>query len=216
MTDLTSVATTLSLETEDMVALANKCLLGLPNLTVVFAGVGGQGIIHLSKEVISGLEKRFDRILSTQHRGLAKARGSVAVHMRAGKNIQTAEIFSGRVDLLIALELHEAIRHLPMLDKDSVCLFADLAIGASPRRPVDRAQLLEQMEEHLSQINAISLALPLHQEMQRRPNFTERHVALALLGTLSRLLSLPKFPAEKTKSFGFDSFAWGQNWIPCP
>lgn len=86
---------------EDAVETGISRLRVLPHLAIVFAGVGGQGIIHLSKEVISGLESRFDRIVSTQHRGLAKARGSVAVHMRAGTGVKTAEIFSGRVDLLI-------------------------------------------------------------------------------------------------------------------
>jgi len=83
--------------------------------SVLFSGVGGQGIILASKVVgraafISGLD-----VKESELHGMAQRGGSVISHVRFGKTVHSPLIPLGKADFYLALEELEGIRYRPLL-----------------------------------------------------------------------------------------------------
>jgi indolepyruvate ferredoxin oxidoreductase, beta subunit len=82
----------------------------LKQFNVVFAGVGGQGLITLGKILArAAFLENFDVKMSELH-GLSQRGGSVAVQVRFGKNIFSPLVPAQEADLILALERNEALR----------------------------------------------------------------------------------------------------------
>lgn len=78
-------------------------------LNIMLAGVGGQGLITLTKLIgklalLKGIEFR-----SSELHGLSQRGGSVNIHVRLGKKINSPLITPGDLDLALALESQEAL-----------------------------------------------------------------------------------------------------------
>jgi len=84
-------------------------------LDVVFAGVGGQGIITASDILCeAALLEGFDVAKAETH-GMAQRGGSVIVHVRIGDEVSSPLIEMGTGDVLLGFEVLEAVRALPLL-----------------------------------------------------------------------------------------------------
>lgn len=83
--------------------------------TIVLAGVGGQGTI-LAGDVLArcAVAEGFDVKLSEIH-GMAQRGGSVQTIVRFGETVHSPVIDPGTADVLVAFELIEAARALPLL-----------------------------------------------------------------------------------------------------
>ncbi|MDI6711785.1 MAG: indolepyruvate oxidoreductase subunit beta [Anaerosomatales bacterium] len=86
--------------------------------TVVLAGVGGQGTI-LAGDVLAkvAMAEGFDVRLSEVH-GMAQRGGSVVTFVRFGECVESPVADPGTADHLIAFEVIEAARQLPLLRPD--------------------------------------------------------------------------------------------------
>ncbi len=107
-------------------------------MNIIFAGVGGQGIVLASKLVATAAlyEDRFVRAAETI--GMAQRGGSVVSHVRfttdADENIASSLIPLHAADLIISFEPGEAVRALPYLKKSGVvvsALAAQIPVNAS-------------------------------------------------------------------------------------
>jgi len=95
---------------------------------VLFAGVGGQGVISIAgllarSAIASGLEARLYGSY-----GMAQRGGMVSAHLRIGERVQNARIEIGRAHLLVGLELTEAVRWAHILSSEGVLIAADVLI----------------------------------------------------------------------------------------
>jgi len=80
---------------------------------MVIVGTGGQGQITLLQIVAqAALEEGYDFKTSELH-GLSQRGGSVEVHLRFGKKINSPLILPGRADLILGLEMQETLRAIP-------------------------------------------------------------------------------------------------------
>ncbi len=82
---------------------------------LVFAGVGGQGVITASNllagaAIASGLDVRMYGSYGMSQRG-----GSVSAQLRIGERVLNARIEKGGADLVLSLDLIEAVRWAPFL-----------------------------------------------------------------------------------------------------
>jgi len=82
---------------------------------VVFAGVGGQGVITASNllaraAIASGLDVRMYGSYGMSQRG-----GSVSAQLRIGERVLNARIEKGGADLVLSLDIIEAVRWAPFL-----------------------------------------------------------------------------------------------------
>jgi thioester reductase-like protein len=86
-----------------------------PALTVLVAGVGGQGVLWAG-EVLAGAALRSGlAVTMTEVHGLSQRFGSVSCQVLLGGQPRCALRGLGAVDLVLALEAHEGLRHLPYL-----------------------------------------------------------------------------------------------------
>lgn len=101
---------------------------GTRSLSVVLAGVGGQGTL-LAADVVAlvGLAQGLDVKKSEVH-GMAQRGGSVISHVRWGERVYSPLCASGEVDVLIAFERLEALRHADLLRPGGALLVNDYRI----------------------------------------------------------------------------------------
>jgi len=84
--------------------------LKIQNFNIVIVGVGGQGLITLL-QIISeaALLESYDIKTSELH-GLSQRGGSVEVHIRFGKIVYSPIVAQGKADLILGLEMQEALK----------------------------------------------------------------------------------------------------------
>ncbi|MHA1938100.1 MAG: indolepyruvate oxidoreductase subunit beta [Candidatus Thorarchaeota archaeon] len=91
---------------------------------IMFAGVGGQGLMLLSAilgkaAVDSGLE-----VKTGEQHGLSQRQGSIYVHFRIGKPISPL-IPYGKADMVIAMEASEVLRYIEYLKEGGVVIMSN-------------------------------------------------------------------------------------------
>ncbi len=110
---------------------------------MILAGVGGQGLITLTQligqlSLLSGYEFR-----SSELHGLSQRGGSVNIHVRFGKKINSPLITPGDLDLGLALESQEALACAEYASKETELLINEyqtptLAESASTEEVMER------------------------------------------------------------------------------
>jgi len=92
---------------------------------LIINGVGGQGVITLLSLIDqAALIEGFD-VRSSELHGLSQRGGSVETHVRFGKKVYSPLIENGTVDLIISLEILEALRETSKSGKNAKFLIND-------------------------------------------------------------------------------------------
>jgi len=112
-------------------------------LNILVVGVGGQGILTLSRVLgEAAVASNLDVLVAETH-GLSQRGGSVAVHVRIGWGVEAPLIPQGEADIVLGLELLEALRAAPSLRRGGV-IVADLIL-IPPSIPGVKAPSLEDV-----------------------------------------------------------------------
>ena len=80
------------------------------NFNLIISGVGGQGLITLVSIINEAAFIDEQDVRSSELHGLAQRGGSVEVHIKFGKKVYSPMVKKGNADLIIGLELTEAVR----------------------------------------------------------------------------------------------------------
>ncbi len=113
---------------------------------VILAGVGGQGILTLAAIIdyaamLSGLQ-----IKQAEVHGMSQRGGAVQSHLRiSDKEIYSDLIPKGKADLIISLELMEALRYIPYLAEDGIIITATETVKNIPDYP-EEEQIIQQIK----------------------------------------------------------------------
>ena len=113
---------------------------------VILAGVGGQGILTLAAIIdyaamLSGLQ-----IKQAEVHGMSQRGGAVQSHLRISDNeIYSDLIPKGKADLIISLELMEALRYIPYLADDGIIITATETVKNIPDYP-EEEQIIQQIK----------------------------------------------------------------------
>ena len=128
---------------------------------ILLCGIGGQGTILASKLIATAAMKRGIEVKTAETIGMAQRGGSVFSHIRLGEDLQSPLIAPGKVDLILAFEPAEAVRHLPSLKKGgSVVVSAkpvfptSTMIGLSKYPVEEILQYLKDNVEHLTLVDS--------------------------------------------------------------
>lgn len=89
---------------------------------IYLTGVGGQGIGLLSEIVLRAVDHSGQRVKGVDTHGLAQRGGIVVSQIRLGDSVHAPLIPTGRADLAIALERHEALRAAGGALREGGCL----------------------------------------------------------------------------------------------
>jgi len=129
----------------------------MKTINFVLSGLGGQGILFMTKILaMTALNKGFN-ILGAETHGMAQRGGSVVSHLRIG-DARSSLIRAGAADFLISLDESEAYRYLPYLKKGGM-LFANTGANAFPNSKV--VEYLDQMQIKPKAMEAAKTAMEL-------------------------------------------------------
>ena len=94
-------------------------------LNVMVVGVGGQGVLMISKALALIGQKQGLEVKQSEVHGMAKRGGVVFSHVRFGQEVWSPTIARGEADALIALEWAEGLRWLEYLRPETGVFIAD-------------------------------------------------------------------------------------------
>ena len=84
---------------------------GAPELKVVVAGIGGQGVVYATKVLAQAGLLRGVPVIASENHGMSQRGGSVMSHLRIGGR-DAPLIPRGGADVLVGLDRDETIRNL--------------------------------------------------------------------------------------------------------
>jgi len=152
---------------------------------IVLAGVGGQGLLSIAMIIGRTALGQGLHVKQSEVHGMAQRGGAVHSHLRLSDRAIASDLIQpGSADLLLAMEMMEALRHLPMLANHGTVLSNTATIRNIPDYPEEEAlrhALLTHAE--VTWVDAECLA---------REAGSPRAANIVLLGALSRLLPLEK------------------------
>jgi len=90
--------------------LKNKMAKKIDQFNIVIAGIGGQGLITLLRIIGEAALFEGHDVKTSELHGLSQRGGSVEVHIRFGKKIYSPMISTGKADLILGLEMQEAVK----------------------------------------------------------------------------------------------------------
>lgn len=126
-------------------------------VSVLVAGVGGQGLITLASTLAeAAVEKGVNALVAETH-GLSQRGGSVEVHVRIG-DVRAPLIPPGGADVLLGLEMIEAARRVEYLASGGLLLTADIVLR--PGLPNVKVPGRRELEEELSRADAKLVVVP--------------------------------------------------------
>lgn len=92
---------------------------------VLIAGVGGQGVILISKVLALVCQRQGLEVKQSEVHGMAKRGGGVFSHVRFGPKVWSPTIPMGEADVLLAMEWSEGLRWLNHLRREGGTFIAD-------------------------------------------------------------------------------------------
>lgn len=95
----------------------------MKTINYVLTGLGGQGILFMTKVLATTALNKGYSILGAETHGMAQRGGSVVSHLRIG-DARSSLIRAGAADFLLSMDESEAYRYLPYL-KNGGKLFAN-------------------------------------------------------------------------------------------
>lgn len=106
---------------------------------IIICGLGGQGVVFLTRLLANTAMANGHAVMVSETHGMSQRGGSVLSHLKINGN-QAPLIQHGTADLLLALEVDEAARHLTYLRPGGMAL-VDAAQGLRPELDADIARL---------------------------------------------------------------------------
>jgi len=153
----------------------------------VVAGVGGQGVLFVSRALAAALEPKAGSILISEVHGMAQRGGAVVSHLKAGP-FSGPLVSQGRADLVLSLDPGEAVRNLGYLAGRGW-----LVVNAP-----DLGFLSPKGKKALASFGARVLAVPAGG--LARAAGAAKGVGVVLLGAAAAAGALPVGPAEMERA----------------
>ncbi len=101
-------------------------------MNVIFAGVGGQGVILASKVLMEVAKNAGYDVKESEVHGMAQRGGSVDCHVRFAEKVYSPLIEKGTADYIVSFELLEIMRKLDYLAPEGMVIVNDLQINPAP------------------------------------------------------------------------------------
>ncbi|MDD2731921.1 MAG: indolepyruvate oxidoreductase subunit beta [Candidatus Pacebacteria bacterium] len=115
---------------------------------IIISGVGGQGLITLTKIIAEACRIEKKDVKTSELHGLSQRGGSVQTHIRFGERVWSPLITENKADLIIGLEITEALRNIFYLKPEGAVI--------SDKYQLFYPDALDK-EEAIKKINSISI-----------------------------------------------------------
>lgn len=183
--------------------------------SLLLVGVGGQGIILVSKILSEGLlEEGYDVKMSEIH-GMSQRGGSVTTQIRFGEKIYSPTINKGEADVLVSFEKLEALRYLENLkptgklivNNEEIWPLTVLTGQAQYPENIDRE--LESKLDDLIFVNAREIAEDLGEARSQNIVMLGATVKALGLESIDWISKIKKFLPEKVHDINIEAFKRG-------
>jgi indolepyruvate ferredoxin oxidoreductase beta subunit len=167
----------------------------MQTISILFAGVGGQGIILASRIVARCAFSAGYSVKESELHGMSQRGGSVISHVRFGDEVHSPLIPRGKAGLLVALEELEGIRYAYFLRPGGTVILNEkkvMPVTVNPETNPYPAGIKERLAGMGLQVDAVN-AVDASKELGN-PKVEN----IIVLGLLSRHLPLPLSAWEKT------------------
>ena len=155
--------------------------------SILFAGVGGQGILRASDIICEVIMEAGLDVKKSEVHGMAQRGGCVTSHVRYGKKVYSPLAEPGSIETLISFEKMEALRYLKFIKKNAAIIlnteeiFPPAVNMGDAQYPEDAISFLNNHYGKVVSFNAAQLA-------QKAGNIKTANVVL--LGALSNLMNI--------------------------
>ena len=195
------------------------------SFNVLIVGVGGQGVIMVSKVLALLAQTQGFEVKQSEVHGMAKRGGSVFSHVRFGRQVWSPTIPKGEVDILVALEWAEGLRWLPFLKPGAGIFICDTKRIVPPFACLNRhpgAPLRYSKETPAEVIAHVAEGYAIDATHMAEQLGNERAANVILLGALSTALefsttdwerTVAEFVPQKTVAVNLEAFRRGRGWI---
>jgi len=136
----------------------------MSNVSVLIAGVGGQGTLLTSRVLgAAAVKAGYDVKVSEVH-GMAQRGGSVVTYVKIGDRVNSPVIEKGEADILLCFEKLEALRWIDYAKNDGTVIVNDQRIDPMPvitgkeKYPDDVLQRIKTSRSNVFVIDALSTA----------------------------------------------------------
>lgn len=107
----------------------------METLNIVLCGLGGQGILFMTKVLAEEAVRMGIPVLGAETHGMAQRGGSVVSHLRLG-DTESSLVPAGKARFLLALDPWEAYRNLPFLGEGGI-MFVNASSSDFPKEEVN-------------------------------------------------------------------------------
>lgn len=126
-------------------------------LNMVLCGLGGQGILFMTKVLSQAALRKNCNVLGAETHGMAQRGGSVVSHLRLG-DVRGSLVQTGAAQVVLALEENEGYRNLPFIAPEGG-LFVNTSSPSFPREEVKAFLVRHKIHWHGVPASAIALAM---------------------------------------------------------
>jgi len=192
---------------------------------VLIVGVGGQGVIMVSKVLALLCQSAGFEVKQSEVHGMAKRGGSVFSHVRFGKKVHSPTIPAGEADVLVALEWAEGLRWLDQLNPDTGTFISDthkiIPPFACRNRSSNQAPVYSRTTP-MDLLDKVAEGYALDAAGMARDLGNERAANTILLGILSTAFEfdenewiriISKFVPDHSVEINRQAFLKGREWI---
>lgn len=161
---------------------------------VIFAGVGGQGVILASKVLMETAMNAGYNIKESEVHGMAQRGGSVECNVRFGEKVYSPLIKKGETDYLVSFELLEVMRKLEYLSNDGTLIVNVEQIDPAPvktgamKYPTDIQEWIKSNVKNHKLVNTKDAL---------KETGSRKALNIVMLGVLSNYLEFAKKEWEK-------------------
>ena len=134
------------------------------NVSIMIAGVGGQGTLLTSRVLgAAAIKAGYDVKVSEVH-GMSQRGGSVITYVRIGRDVKSPIIEKGEADILLCFEKLEALRWLDYAKEDGAIIINDQKIDPMPviigkaKYPENIVQDIKSRFKNVCTIDALDIA----------------------------------------------------------
>ena len=191
---------------------------------VLIVGVGGQGVLMVSKVLAALCQSEGFEVKQSEVHGMAKRGGSVFSHVRYGERVWSPTIPRGEADIVVALEWAEGVRWLDHLTRDGGTFIADTQRITPPisfRNRTRNAPSAYAPEAPAEVVALVGNGFALDATSMATGLGDRRVANTVLLGALSTVLPFPsqhwlavieQFVPPKTRELNRRAFLAGRDW----
>lgn len=127
----------------------------IKEFNLIISGVGGQGLLTLLGIISqTALNEGYDVKTSELH-GLSQRGGSVETHLRFGKKIHSPLVRQGKADLILALEMQEALKPIYYANNKTIFLLNKYILPISGEKNITEKEILDSLKKFSSKIISV-------------------------------------------------------------